>query len=238
MLCKMKLAAAVAGVAMSAIPVLGFDVAQIDFETSPALSAGPSVFSSAGPAQTIDVPGIATLTGGVVLGNATNFPGIVYATGPNTYATAGGSLPPGSADPTLSATLTIDFDAGFTVNRVNGALFNGATSAQTYNVQAFAGDMLLETQTYDNIPPTLSSGYQLFDLQDAGITQVTITPANTTPYWDFAVDTIAINQPIDAIINPPVTPSVVPLPPALPAGLAVLGGMGLMGMIRGRRVAT
>ncbi|MEI9814897.1 MAG: hypothetical protein WDO18_20645 [Acidobacteriota bacterium] len=96
----------------------------------PVIATGPSLFASAGPAQTIVVPNVATFTGGVILGNATAFPAQSFATSPNIYATAGF----GSG---LSSTLSIFINPAFgNVNEVSFPVFNGATQPISYVVTA------------------------------------------------------------------------------------------------------
>ena len=54
------------------------DTVLINFETVPVEATGPSVLGS-GPSQTVVVPGVATITGGVILGNETNLPAQSFA---------------------------------------------------------------------------------------------------------------------------------------------------------------
>ena len=75
---------AVAGTGMSPAHAA---TALVDFETNPALAAGPNIFVALPGPQTI-VTAPATFTGGVVLGFATFFPAIAFATVPNVYGTA------------------------------------------------------------------------------------------------------------------------------------------------------
>lgn len=53
------------------------DVAQgmiVNFETIPLIATGPSLFSQAGAAKTINLGGVYSVSGGVVIGFPTNFP--------------------------------------------------------------------------------------------------------------------------------------------------------------------
>ena len=92
-------------------------------------SQGPSIYVAVpGPQTIVTTP--ATFSGGVVLGFATFFPAIAFATAPNVY---------GSADfgNHLSNALTITIDPAFTTTEVSFALFNGETFNQSYSVDGF-----------------------------------------------------------------------------------------------------
>jgi hypothetical protein len=181
--------------------------ALVDFETSPLLSAGPSIYVAVPGPQTI-VTAPATFTGGVVLGFATFFPAIAFATPPNVYGTAnfGNHLP---------RELTITMDPQFATTEVSFALFNGEVFTQSYVVNAFNGSNLVATQTLANISANFVSGYGLADVvAPGGITSVTIAPAGTPAVWDFLIDTVSFNQSITGIAHPPPPP--VDQPPAPP----------------------
>jgi hypothetical protein len=172
----------------------------------PNFSQGPSIYVAVpGPQTIVTTP--ATFEGGVILGFATFFPAISFATVPNVY---------GSADfgNHLSNTLTIAIDPAFTTTEVSFALFNGETFNQSYTVDAFNGASLVANQTLTNIAPNFNSGYGLFDLNNlGGITSVTITPSGAPTVWDFLIDTIAFNQNITSIVNPPPPPVIQPATP-------------------------
>jgi hypothetical protein len=143
----------------------------------------------------------------VVLGFATFFPAISFATTPNVY---------GSADfgNRLSNALTIAIDPAFTTTEVSFALFNGETFNQSYTVDAFNGTSLVTTQTLTNVAPNFNSGYGLIDLNSlGGITSVKIAPTGAPAVWDFLIDTVAFNQNITSIVNPPPPPVVQPATP-------------------------
>ena len=188
-------------------------VALVDFETTPGLPTGPSIYIAVPAAQTI-ITAPATFTGGVVLGFATFFPAIAYATAPNVYGTAnfGNGLP---------ETLTIAINPTFATTEVSFALFNGETFNQTYTVNAFNGASIVATQTLINVSPNFNSGFGLVDLNYApGITSVTIVPTGAPAAWDFLIDTVAFNQSITTVIPvtlpPAVPPPIVPPPQPLP----------------------
>ena len=182
--------------------------ALVDFENTPSIATGPSIYVAVPGPQTI-VAAPATFTGGVVLGFATFFPAIAFATKPNVY---------GSADfgNGLSKAITIAIDPAFTTTEVSFALFNGETFNQSYTVNAFNGASLVANQTLNNIAPNFNSGFGLVDLNNlAGITSVTIAPTGAPSVWDFLIDTVAFNQNITSVINVPLPP-VVPQPPNQP----------------------
>ena len=146
-------------------------IATVDFETLPFLATGPSIYVAVPGPQTITTPP-ATFSGGVVLGFATFFPAISFATKPNVYGTAnfGNGLP---------EQLTIDINPTFATTEVSFALFNGETFNQTYSVDAFNGASTVPVahQTLTSLAPNFNSGYGLVDLNSAGgITKVTIVP--------------------------------------------------------------
>ena len=173
--------------------------ALINFETSPLLAAGPSIYVAVPAAQTI-VTAPATFSGGVVLGLATFFPAIAFATPPNVYGTA-------DFGNRLARQITIDINPLFATTEVSFALFNGEVFNQTYIVNAFRGTALVASQTLPSISPNFVSGYGLVDVVSAGgITSVTIAPAGTPAVWDFLIDSVAFNQNITSTNNPPPPP--------------------------------
>ena len=192
----------------------------------PGTPQGPSIFVAVPGIQTIQTEP-ATFGGGVVLGLATFFPAIVFATSPNVYGTA-------DFGNHLGTSLTIDINPAFgVVNEVSFALFNGETYVESYAVNAYNGTSLLTSQTLGNILPNYSSGYALADVTSTSlpITRVTIAPTTTThATWDFLIDTVTFNQSIlsqvpttvyspPAVINDPLPPPapITPEPPQLPS---------------------
>lgn len=200
--------------ALSSVAALSHGtIAIVNFDNLP---KGPSTYAAAGPMQTIDVPNVATFTGGVVLGNATNFPAIIYATSPNTYATASPNVAQG--DKTLLPTLSIAVNPSFNVNEVFLPIFNGMTSTQSYVADAYSGTNLVASQTLLNLASNTALGHGTVDLLGNNITSVTISPVNKSAGWDFLIDTVGFNT------------RAVPEP----ASMSVLA-VGFLGIIRRKR---
>lgn len=163
----------------------------VDFSTVPLLPTGPSYFGQAGPMQTIVVPGIATFTGGVVLGNEHGL-FVTLLTPPNVYATSGF----GDA---LDSTMTITINPSFLVTEVAFPLYNAATTVESYVVDAYDGTTLVASQTLSDIPGTVQKGTGNVDLIAPGstdITSVTITPtalnAPCCDGWDYSIATVTL----------------------------------------------
>ena len=143
----------------------------------PGVPQGPSIYVAVPGPQTISTTP-ATFSGGVVLGFATFFPAISFATTPNVYGSA-------NFGNNLSNALTITTDPAFTTTEVSFALFNGETFNQSYTVDAFNGASLVASQTLTNLAPNFNSGFGLIDLNNlGGITSVTIAHSPTAA-WDF-----------------------------------------------------
>jgi hypothetical protein len=210
-----KFASAIVIAAIAVVTVggsrVGATTAVVNFESTPPISTGPSIYVAVPGPQTITTAP-ATFSGGVVLGFATFFPAISFATPPNVYGTAnfGNGLP---------EQLSIAIDPTFATTEVSFALFNGETFNQTYTVNAFNGASLVASQTLTNIAPNFNSGYGLVDLlASGGITSVTVAPTGAPAAWDFLIDTVAFNQnitnvittPLPPVFQPPVSPVIVP----------------------------
>lgn len=185
-------------------------VAVVNFDP-PNTPQGPSTYVAAGPMQTITTTP-ATFTGGVVLGFATFFPAIAYASPSNVYGTA-------DFGQNLGHSLDINITPGFTASEVSFALFNGETFAQTYEAIAYDGSTVVATKTIQNIPANFNSGYATVDLLAPNITKVVIAPTGAPSIFDFLIDTVAFNETVQQAVNngpPPVTPPppvFVPPPP-------------------------
>ena len=202
----------------------------VDFETTPALAIGPSIFADAGPAQTITVGGI-TFSGGVVLGLPTFLPATPFATTPNLYGAA--NHPSGGAvgDPSLQPTLSITLDPAVGATTVEGVLFNGLIGLDSFLVEAFSGGSLVDAVALNDLPANLANGFDVFRLDSGGpiIDLVTIAADLSGVFpdeWDFFIDTVAINEPIENVLVDVAEPPV----------LALLGlGLAMLVMARGRR---
>ena len=199
------LAAMAAGIAL---PQALAATALVDFETTPGLPTGPSIYVAVPGPQTITTAP-ATFSGGVVLGFATFFPAISFASAPNVYGTA-------DFGNGLARQLTIDVNPAFATTEVSFALFNGETFSQSYTITAFNGTTPVVTQTTAPVAANFNSGYVLVDVADpGGITSVTIAPTGLPSVWDFLIDTVAFNQSLTSVITAPPPPPAVP-PPAVP----------------------
>lgn len=195
-----------------ALAILGFIYSSsssaiiIDFETTPLLATGPSLFESAGPSQTISVGGV-SISGGVVLGLPTNLPATPYSTAPNLYGTA--NHPSGSAvgDASLLPTISIDIDTSLGVTMVEGLLFNGLIESDDFLIEAFSSAFLVDSVTL-SLAANLSSGFDTFQLNSGGaiIDRVTIAADLSGPLsgeWDYFIDTLAVGEPIENVREVP-----------------------------------
>lgn len=176
------------------------DTILINFETVPPEPTGPSYFADVPAMQTIVVPGVATITGGVILGDETNLPAQSFGTPPNVYGTAGF----GNG---LSSTITMMFNPAFgTVDEVSFPVFNGSTTVESYLVDAYDGATLAGSQTLTNVPSNGSSGFGIIDLKAPAITEITVAPvaldASCCNGWDFSVDSIALNESVQQAVTP------------------------------------
>lgn len=203
-----KLAHAIAAGVMAAGVVVsapaGAVTSLVNFDP-PGTPQGPSIYVAVPAMQVIDSTP-ATFSGGVVLGFATFFPAISFATGPNVYGTAdfANGLP---------EQLTIDIKPGFATTEVSFALFNGEVFNQSYTVRAFDGINQVASQSLLNVAPNFNSGWGVIDITAPNITKVTITPDGNPTAYDFLIDTVVFNQSITQVINNPIPPSPVILPP-------------------------
>lgn len=166
----------------------------VDFETNPARPAAPETFQEAGATQPAVVPGVAIVSGGVVLGYPSGLPEIPFVSRPNVYGTA--NSPVYMADPSLAATTVIDIDPVVNAELVEGVVLNLLAGSETFTVEAFGPGGLLESQVLADVPSAALSGFATFSFSAASITQVTVTPSQPGTEWAYFVDTVAINEPV------------------------------------------
>jgi hypothetical protein len=205
---KLKFFEVVVGGLLLAASASAGPVVVVNFDTVPAEPTGPSLFG--GPEQDVTVPGVATFTGGTILGFAANFPAIIYATEPNVYGTTNGG-------PGYLETLTINVDPAFGATEISFPIFNGETFVQSYVATAFDGATQVAQQIFTDVPNNFDSGYALADLIAANITSVTITPVGAPGAFDFVIDTVAFNESVQQAVAPE------------PGSVMLLGG-GLLGL--------
>lgn len=163
----------------------------INFDNLP---VGPNNFAAAGPMQVIDVPGVATVSGGVVLGNPSflpAFPG--HGSAPNLYGTTD------FADPSLLDTITLTLPASTNIKNVSGVLFNGQTISEDYSINAFFGATNVGSLALPAIQDNSSaSAFRNFSLTASGgniITSLTITTPNAgLNGWNFFVDNLTVTS--------------------------------------------
>jgi len=194
----MKRILAVIAVSLGMAPLAHADTAFLTFDP-PTFPQGPSIFT--GVEQNVVYPGIATFSGGQILGLAVAFPAIVYASAPNVYASA-------NVNGNLTNPITIAFDPAFNVDEVSFALFNGETVPVSYTVDAFSGTTLVGSQSFSDVPANTASGYVLPDIFASDITSVTIGTTDPTPTnWDFLIDDVALNESIQTATSATPEPS-------------------------------
>jgi hypothetical protein len=194
----------------------GFSIL-INFETTPALEQGPSEFSEAGPEQNISVDGV-SIDGGVVLGDPGDLASYSEASPPNVYGTA--DYPAGgSFGDSLPSTITIDIDPAVESYSVQGLLFNGMKTEENYEVYAYSGEEMVDSDLIPDLAPnTSASDYTEFSVSSDGspITEVTIAPDlvdSVVPgQWDYVIDNVDVQETGTAAIPEPG-----------PLGLACLG---------------
>jgi hypothetical protein len=153
---------------------------------TPAIPQGPSSYAAAGPMQVIQVPGKLSISGGVILGFATDLN--AAQSYPNVYAT--GDL----GHTTLQNKITITLDPSFPANNISGMLANGKTTPLSYLVSAFNGTTLVNSQAFTNIAGNLTSGYVIFNVSAPAITSLTIEPTSGLPAWNFIIDNLTVNS--------------------------------------------
>lgn len=167
--------------------------------------AGPSVFASAGPAQTLSIPtvdGVVTFQGGVILDNTTYFPANQTAL----YGTA-------HFGSSLSNTLTVTF-----ANPIQN-FFLDVYNGETFNVNYTVSDNVGNSSSF-LLAPNLRSGHSQVGFAATG-NVVTIT-SDAGAHWDFFIDNIQFNAPLPGTSSVPDSGSSIAI-----LGLALTGIAGL-----------
>ncbi len=200
---------------LAAGPAALADLTTIDLDTVPVLRLAPSSFST--PAQTITVPGLATFTGGTLVGNPLNLASFRPGGGTgNAYGTRSGT------SFGYSQNLTINFDPLAVVSRVQGTLFNGFTDLNSYTVAIFNGATQLRSQTFTDLADNgQSTGFGRWDLSGSSITRLVITPDTTFSggAYDYFIDNVGVTYSSAAVPEPATALS-------LTLGLVGLCGLG------------
>jgi MYXO-CTERM domain-containing protein len=164
-------------------------ITTVDFEKIPAGTPGPALFTNAGGVETVDVPGVASITGGVVLGLAPALAGNPWATGPNIYATASDSVVgPGGFG--LSDSIVIGIAPGTYATQATVPVINGMPKSEDYLVTAFDSGDVVWQQTLSNVQ---AFGYAVANVTAPAITSITIAAVDSST-WDFATDTITLRE--------------------------------------------
>ncbi|MDY6938300.1 MAG: hypothetical protein SWY16_11590 [Cyanobacteriota bacterium] len=181
----------------------------IDFDSQGLF--GPSQFSEAGTAQTLDIEtsdGNVTLNGGVILTSTTNLP----ANQTSIYGTAS------FGNSSLSNPLVISFQDS--IDNFFLDILNGNTESIVYTVS----DNLGNFASFE-LPPNLVSGQTQIGFPAAG-SQVTVTSElGSSIAFDFLIDNISFNELLPNTLPDPIDEGTqsVPEPISILASLPILG---------------
>jgi MYXO-CTERM domain-containing protein len=164
-------------------------ITTIDFDTIPSRGAGPTLFTDAGSVQNLDITGVASIGGGVVLGLAPSLSGNPYASGSNIYATASNNVVgPGAFS--LPNSIVINISGGTYATEATVPVINGMQLPEGYVVTALDNGTIVSQQVLSNVQ---GFGYAVATLFAPAITSITITPADQSS-WDFGTDTITLSE--------------------------------------------
>jgi len=197
-------------------------ITTIDFEAIPFGPAGPALFSDAGGVETIDVAGVASITGGVVLGLAPALSGIPYATGSNIYATASNSVV-GTGGFGLPDSIVINIASGTHATQATVPVINGMSQSEDYVVTGFDDGAVAWQQTLSDVQ---GFGYAVANVTGSEITSIKIAAADSST-WDFATDTITLTESSSR--------SVVTSTPEPGSAFLLIGGLAIAGAARSLR---
>ena len=196
----------------------------INFDTTPVLGLAPTTFTN--PAQAVTVAGLASVSGGTLISTPTNLASFGPGGGArNAYGTRSGTTNG------YAQNLSIDFDPGVVVSRVQGTLFNGYVDLNSYTITIF-NRMLnpVGSMTFADVEDTsVSTGYRNFDLSANDITRLVITPDTSFSggAYDYFIDNVGVTYTS--------VPNAIPEPSSLLATSAGLAGLALSRRRRSRR---
>jgi hypothetical protein len=163
-------------------------ITTIDFDGTQG-ATGPALFTDAGGMQTINIPGVASVSGGVVLGLAEMIGSNPYATGANIYGTASDNVV-GQGGFGLPDSIVIGIPSGTYATQATVPVINGMQMSEGYVVTAFDDGSVVSQQVLSNVQ---AFGYAVANLSAPAITSITIAAADTS-MWDFATDTITLTE--------------------------------------------
>lgn len=193
-------------------------ITTIDFEKIPFGPAGPALFTDAGGVETIDVAGVASITGGVVLGLAPALTGNPYATGSNIYATASNSVV-GTGGFGLPDSIVINIASGTHATQATVPVINGMSQSEDYVVTAFDDGAVVWQQTLSDVQ---GFGYAVANVTGSEITSIKIAAAGSSA-WDFATDTITLTESRTSSVTSTPEPA---------SAFLLIGGLAIAGAAR------
>ena len=164
-------------------------ITTINFDQLSPGGAGPALFRDAGAAQTVNIPDVASISGGVVLGLAPGLAANPYAAGANIYATASDDLV-GVGGFGLPGSIVINIPSGTYATQATVPVINGMQSAENYTVTAYDDGTVVSRQVLSDVQ---SYGYAVATLTASAMTSIKIAPVAASS-WDFGTDNITLNE--------------------------------------------